>query len=76
VYAAGAVQGIVLVTAPAASTVFTSPAGYGLTSKASWTNNNLSADTTTWWVELTSTSGDTFIGTPEDTDNPCPTPAG
>jgi fucose permease len=31
VNAAGAVQGIVLVTAPAASTVFTSPTGYGLT---------------------------------------------
>jgi MFS family permease len=32
VNAAGAVQGIVLVTAPAASTVFTSPTGYGLSS--------------------------------------------
>jgi hypothetical protein len=32
VYAAGAVQGIVLVTAPAASTVFTSPTGYHLSS--------------------------------------------
>lgn len=32
VYAAGAVQGIVLVTAPAASTVFTSPTGYDLSS--------------------------------------------
>ncbi|NUT34103.1 MAG: MFS transporter [Hamadaea sp.] len=32
VYAAGAVQGIVLVTFPAASTVFTSPAEYGLSS--------------------------------------------
>jgi hypothetical protein len=32
VYAAAAVQGIVLVTAPAASNVFTSPTGYGLTS--------------------------------------------
>src|SRR5215203_4745563 len=32
VYAAAAVQGIVLVTAPAASTVFTSPDGYDLSS--------------------------------------------
>src|SRR4051812_5199796 len=32
VYAAAAVQGIVLVTAPAASNVFTSPTGYGLSS--------------------------------------------
>lgn len=32
VYAAGAVQGIVLVTFPAASTIFTSPTEYGLTS--------------------------------------------
>jgi MFS family permease len=30
VYAAGAAQGIVLVTFPAASTIFTSPSGYGL----------------------------------------------
>jgi RNA polymerase sigma factor (sigma-70 family) len=44
--------------------------------KATWTNNNLSADTTTWWVELTSTSGDTFSSTPKDTDNPCPKPEG
>lgn len=32
VYAAGAVQGIVLVTMPAASTIFTDPSQYGLTS--------------------------------------------
>jgi hypothetical protein len=30
----------------------------------------------TWWVELTSTSGDTFIGTPKDAHNPCPKPEG
>ena len=30
VYAAGAAQGIVLVTFPAASTIFTSPSQYGL----------------------------------------------
>ena len=30
VYAAGAVQGIVLVTCPAASTIFTDPDQYGL----------------------------------------------
>ncbi len=32
VYAAGLVQGIVLVTFPAASAIFTSPASYGLSS--------------------------------------------
>ena len=32
VYAAGVIQGVALVTFPAASTVFTSPAGYGLSS--------------------------------------------
>ena len=32
VYAAGMIQGVALVTFPAASTVFTSPGGYGLSS--------------------------------------------
>ena len=32
VYAAGLVQGVVLVTFPAASTIFTAPGGYGLSS--------------------------------------------
>jgi hypothetical protein len=34
VYAAGTVQGVALVTFPAASTIFTSPSYYGLSSTA------------------------------------------